>query len=486
MANKNNLPYINKITNPKGLKKDQYDVIIIGAGIGGLVCGCYLAKAGLKVLIVEKNQKPGGYCTSFERDGFRFDSCVHSLEGFGENGKLFFLSNELNLWNYLKIIRVDPSDTFFIEDKNFSLWNNYNKTIYNLQEIFPNERKNIFSFLNWIKSVSFFELYRKYINLTAKELLDIFFLDKYLKKIFYAFCRNYGVPIENLLAINFVLFLKEYIFDNGYYPYGGMQALPNALVLKFKEYGGKLLLNSYVSKIIFKDDKAIGAVVNKNILLGKKIVSACDLTNTLLKLIGKEYIPKKILKTIKNYIYTTSVFLVYLGFKKSFLFKGLNNWFFKDWDFDFRFNEIFSKNKIYAGDFLLTQAPYSESKGKTAFITINVNYKTKKFWKFNKDKLSIKLIKNLEKLFPNIKNNIEFFESVSPLDLEKITENKKGTLHGWVSTFKQLENISMLRYFSPKNIFFVGHWIFYVGHGGIPAVVENARITAKKIIDKKL
>ncbi|MCM8787946.1 MAG: FAD-dependent oxidoreductase, partial [Candidatus Omnitrophica bacterium] len=51
--------YINKIVNPKGLKKDQYDVIIIGAGIGGLVCGCYLAKAGLKVLIVEKNDKVG-------------------------------------------------------------------------------------------------------------------------------------------------------------------------------------------------------------------------------------------------------------------------------------------------------------------------------------------------------------------------------------------------------------------------------------------
>ena len=55
--------YINKKINPKGLKKDQYDVIIIGAGIGGLVCGCYLAKAGLKVLIVEQHNKAGGYCT---------------------------------------------------------------------------------------------------------------------------------------------------------------------------------------------------------------------------------------------------------------------------------------------------------------------------------------------------------------------------------------------------------------------------------------
>jgi len=49
---------INTKVNPKGLKKDEYDVVIIGAGIGGLVRGCYLAKAGMKVLIVEKNHKP--------------------------------------------------------------------------------------------------------------------------------------------------------------------------------------------------------------------------------------------------------------------------------------------------------------------------------------------------------------------------------------------------------------------------------------------
>ncbi len=64
----------------------DYDAIIIGAGIGGLVCGCYLAKAGMKVLIVEKNAQPGGYCTSFTRGGFTFDSCVHSLGSLRPEG----------------------------------------------------------------------------------------------------------------------------------------------------------------------------------------------------------------------------------------------------------------------------------------------------------------------------------------------------------------------------------------------------------------
>ncbi|NOY64254.1 MAG: NAD(P)-binding protein, partial [Nitrospirae bacterium] len=61
---------------------EEYDAIIIGAGIGGLVCGCYLAKAGMKVLICEQHHKPGGYCTSFKRKGFTFDAAAHCFGSY--------------------------------------------------------------------------------------------------------------------------------------------------------------------------------------------------------------------------------------------------------------------------------------------------------------------------------------------------------------------------------------------------------------------
>lgn len=58
---------------------DMCDVVIISAGIGGFVCGCYLAKAGMKVLICEQHYKPGGYCTSFKRGRFTFDAAIKIL-----------------------------------------------------------------------------------------------------------------------------------------------------------------------------------------------------------------------------------------------------------------------------------------------------------------------------------------------------------------------------------------------------------------------
>lgn len=67
-------------------EKYDYDVIIIGAGISGLICGCYLAKAGLKVLIVEKNANPGGYCVSFKEKGINLMPAYICCQVFVKKG----------------------------------------------------------------------------------------------------------------------------------------------------------------------------------------------------------------------------------------------------------------------------------------------------------------------------------------------------------------------------------------------------------------
>ena len=55
----------------------SYDAIVIGSGIGGLVCANLLAKAGLEVLLVEQHTMVGGYCSGFRRKGFLFESASH-------------------------------------------------------------------------------------------------------------------------------------------------------------------------------------------------------------------------------------------------------------------------------------------------------------------------------------------------------------------------------------------------------------------------
>ena len=97
-------------------KKYDYDTIIIGAGIGGLVCGCYLAKAGLKTLIIEKGILPGGYCTSFKRKGYRFDTSVHYIGGV-KTGVLSKILEDIKIGKDLKFNQLDPSDKIIMPDR---------------------------------------------------------------------------------------------------------------------------------------------------------------------------------------------------------------------------------------------------------------------------------------------------------------------------------------------------------------------------------
>src|SRR3989304_2366012 len=87
----------------------SYDVIVIGAGIGGLVCGTFLAKASKKVLIIEQHHTPGGYCTSFKRKGFIFDSAVHHIGGCGRWSIIGRCLKELNI--SMEFYRLDPMDS---------------------------------------------------------------------------------------------------------------------------------------------------------------------------------------------------------------------------------------------------------------------------------------------------------------------------------------------------------------------------------------
>lgn len=80
----------------------NYDIIIIGSGMGGLTASLKLAKSGKKVALFEKHYVPGGYATNFKRKGkdgniYNFDSSLHALAGSGKNGAIYPIMDELGI-----------------------------------------------------------------------------------------------------------------------------------------------------------------------------------------------------------------------------------------------------------------------------------------------------------------------------------------------------------------------------------------------------
>ena len=84
-----------------------YDYIIIGGGLGGLICGLILSKAGKKVIVLEKNPQLGGGLQIFSRNKKIFETGVHYVGSLGKGQNLYQIFKYLGLMDKIKIKKMD-------------------------------------------------------------------------------------------------------------------------------------------------------------------------------------------------------------------------------------------------------------------------------------------------------------------------------------------------------------------------------------------
>jgi phytoene dehydrogenase-like protein len=472
----------------------DYDVIIIGAGIGGLICGCYLAKAGMKVLIIEKNARPGGYCTSFVRKNFVFDSCVHAFGSCDPSEPFGQILNELNI--NIKIARANPSDVVITPDYEIKIYNDIDENLYQLATCFPKENKlkTFFSLLNKSGIQLFYSLKGK----TFKELLDEYFINSKIKATFGIFLANCGISPSKASAFFGVLFLKSFVFNGGYYPIGGMQEFANSLVKSFLQYGGSIFYREEVKKIIFNGNNANEVLLNNRQQVSSDIiVSNVDARYTFLELIGRKNLNAQFVSELKKLSPTSSAFIVYLGlkeFKENPFEDTLGIWKMPD---DYNIDKTLDlplRNKISNDKFVFCSLPMRvDNKNRkninnTMRLMVNAPFKEREYWDKNKNNYSDNLINRAHSILPDLKSHIILSESATPQTLYSYTNNYKGAMCGWLNTENQNNNV-LLRNHKVKKLYLVGHWFpEKYGQGGIAMVAYSGKRAAKKILfdlDKK-
>jgi phytoene dehydrogenase-like protein len=462
---------------------DTYDAVIIGAGISGLVCGCYLAKAGMNVLIAEQHFKPGGYCTSFKRNGFSFDAAAHSLGGYkyGHVGKVFKF---LEIEKKIKFAKIDPSDIIATPDYRVSFWTDGNRTIGELQRAFPDESDNIKRFFYFLNNPSphYFAQVRRW---TFKNLLDQYFINDKLKTVLsFPLFGNGGLPPSLMSAFIGIKIYQEFLLDGGYYPEGGMQNLSNALAERFKELGGDLRLSCFVNKIRVTDGKVTGIVLKKaGFIQSKYVVSNCDARQTFLKLLEREVVSQSFLSSVATMVPSLSGFILYLGVDKR-LHKmphpGTNLWYLSHYNLDNAYSSTKAGNFKNIEGYVMHISPDK----KTIFAFMHAPFKNVKYWALNKTRIRDLFINKIASdSIPELMSHIVYKDAATPHTLHRYTLNYKGAAYGWASVPSQLAVSDFKKPSFIKNLYLTGHW---TTHGlGIPGVVYVGSDTAISILKKE-
>jgi len=465
-------------------KKYDYDAIIIGAGISGLVCGCYLAKAGMKTLIVEKNAKPGGYCTSFTRGGFLFDACVHSVGSLREGGYIDTILKELELENRIKVRRFNPSDIIVTPDFKIKFWNDFNETVREFSNCFPGEATNInnlFKFLISCEGTSLISLR----SITFGELLDKYLNDNKLKAILsLPLLGNAGLTASKISAVTGVTIYKEFMFDGGYYPGNSIQSLADLFIRRYTELGGDVHFSTVAKKIKTEMNKVSGVELGKeNRLSAKYVISNADASQTMLKLLGEEIAGADMVEKLNTLEPSLSMFVLYLGVNdyftdREFLIPGTNMWYLPNYDVDNIYNLTVDGDFDKLDWFIFRYLSEHDS----AIMLVNAPFKKEEYWKDNKERLMDVFLTKLERIFPGLSSHIGFKDAATPNTLRKWTLNYKGAAYGWAWSPSQYAVTGLTQNTNIKNLYLTGHWTTLFQ--GVAGVAYLGRDISNKILKK--
>ncbi len=461
---------------------NKYDVIIIGAGIGGLVCGCYLAKAGKKVLIIERRANVGGCCTSFTTNGFTFDAFAHSLGGLRKNGVLDVVLRELEIKNRISIHKHDPSDIFITPHYRICFWDNLEKIIDHLKSQFPGESSNINNLMSCLAYSKGGDTVRLK-NLSFSNFLDGFIQDRNLKALLsMPVLGNAGLSPSMISAFTAVKLYQEFHLDGGYYPEGGMQKFSDLFADRFEEFGGTIILSETVKKLLLTSDGRVNGVEfgKGERIASPIIISNCDATQTFNKFITDADVKKP---NTHNMKVSSSVYSIFLGVDKNVISK------YEDFDatvwhmFSYDIEDMYLKGCEGIFDEILWFMVFPSPDKKGVAISILAPFKDEKFW------TDYKYI-FFDKLFARVKERLPFLEKIdvkqkaiiTPLTINRWTLNSRGAAYGWASTPSQFIVPGFTQTTFVEGLFLTGHWTTQTI--GISGVAYMGRDTAKIVLSR--
>ncbi|MGJ7032077.1 phytoene desaturase family protein [Niabella hirudinis] len=241
----------------------QFDVIIIGSGLGGLLCGSILGKEGLRVCVVEKNKQLGGNLQTFARNKQLFDTGVHYIGGLGKGQNLYQVFKYAGIMDGLRLKKMEASFDHILLENDPEVYmqsQGYDAFISNLAAAFPEEEEAVIRYCEKIKEVcSKFPLYHlttddasakdEVLGLSAEETIASITPNKKLQAVLAGNNLLYsGVAGKTPFHVH-ALIVNSYIESSWKCVDGGSQ-IAKLLAAEIKKQGGTIVRNCEVKKIV--------------------------------------------------------------------------------------------------------------------------------------------------------------------------------------------------------------------------------------------
>lgn len=496
------------------IKKDElkYDVIVVGAGNAGMVAAATTSKAGLKTLLLEKNNTPGGCAGSFVRGRFEFEPSLHELCSVGtkENPDLIYkIFDELGAkvdWQrdkYLFRSIVKGKDGFDVRIKA-----GVQGFIDSIEEAVPGSRESLEVLFEIIKlndeAVAYNDKMKGKPNLlkmvlkygdflrsgshSVNEFMDALGVPKKAQDIINTYWSYLGVPTDELNAFHFFVMCKGYIYEGPVVPMYRSHELAVALIDVLRKNGGELWLNSEVTQFLYNENgKACGVEVNGKKIYAKEIISNV-IPNNVYNRSDYKYIPQKAVQLANARDFGLSMMSAYIGLDCSMEELGIKDYtvFVANTPDTRKQFENMQNGALYIVNCLNAIIPDSSPKGTcTLFLTVPALGKDfpkdlqPQDYKKYKSKVLREYLEDFEKVMGiDIFSHIEEIETASPATYARYLGTPEGTAYGYIAS--DWDNI-MARSTANEKPFTIPGLSFCGGHGKMGDGYSSAYSTGQQV-----
>lgn len=318
----------------------SWDAIVVGAGLGGLVCAAYLAADGRRVLVIEQHDVAGGNSHVFRRRrAYEFDVGVHYLGDCGPDGVLPAILAGVGLADRVTFLPMDQDGFDRIQVPGLTMdmpagWREYRDR---LVAALPGEADGLDTFVDVCSAVGL-EMRNALlspVDLTVQDLVtaapatvawsrrplaELFQhcgLSARARSLLAAQSPNYGMGPAQATVGTHAMVTDHYV-RGAYYPEGGGQVLAASLVEVIEGHGGQVRTRCRAERILVEDGRVAGVQIRDEPepVTAPLVISNADYRRTVLDLVGPEHFPAGVVKRTRAATMGLPFVTLYLGLKR--------------------------------------------------------------------------------------------------------------------------------------------------------------------------
>lgn len=460
----------------------EYDVAIIGSGLGGLSAAALLARAGISAVVVERNTQTGGYARAFQRDGYTFDPAIHFTMDAGPGGFTPAMLAHLGVADQVEFVATPDTYQARFPGMTIDALPGRQQFLATHQELFPDQanglarlfdmRRDMFAQLAALpqkvgpggldEAMAAAPLVFRHRMSTLDEVLGEYLDDPHCAAAIASIWPFVGSAPSRM---SFLLFnqMLETLHAGKYHAVGGFQTLADALTAAVRDNGGEVLLDSEVRRIAVTDGRATGVETADGRLLGARaVISNADAYQTFGELVGWDALPTTLRRKLDRYRLAPSAFALYGVLRADPAELGLahETFVFDSWDHDQTWDQLQAGRP---GGIWLTVpttvdpslAPPNTHLG---VVTSLVAARSQQDWRETRQAQADTLLATVDAAVPGWRDAFETIEIATPDTLHRYSANRGGAAYGWENIPSQTASKRLAHRTPLDGLFLSGHW----------------------------